>query len=583
MKRIVSILILGILVIGSLGALATAEHRKSDLMTIKESISISRPIIEEENEFVTVSLKEGNSYLLDPGSPMLPVVSKVFTLPFGSKVNKVEVSYSDEKEITLSKNVKLASEPMPIGTITEITKEDKIYSSSQILPQEKFNYRTGTGIFNDDRVIFLTVQCYPISYNSAENILYYHDNIEISISYSEGETSTSEMDEYDLLIISSTVISPTIQNLIDHKTEHGVQTMFKLVDEIYDEYPGRDEPEKIKYFIKDAIETYDISYVLLLGNIYDLPIRHTALEVWHDLLDLPTDIYYADIYDSEGEFCSWDANDNDIFGEYDRDHGNIDQVDLYVDVMVGRIPFQNSIDLNIVINKIITYENSAYGSNWFKKILLMGGDTFPDHGNIEGEFVTGLVGEEMENHGFETITLWTSENTFKPFNINLKTSLGAGFISYSGHGYEHGFGTSPPDVEERISYYNPYLLGMLNGNKLPIVFFDACLSATLDRTILNIFKVPGFAYNMVKKFNGGAIAAIGATRVAFTDVGFSGVYGGAGYLNLHFFKNYEDGNTLGEMLTKSQNDYLNYVGEDCITLEEFIIIGDPSLKVGGYP
>ena len=345
------------------------------------------------------------------------------------------------------------------------------------------------------------------------------------------------------------------------------------------EYQTWLEGKKIETFI---IEYYEDGYYPNPPNPYQKS-RKTDPDLNEGPLDLPTDIYYADIYDSKGEFCSWDANDNDIFGEYDRDHGNIDQVDLYVDIMVGRIPFQNSIDLNIVINKIITYENSAYGSNWFKKILLMGGDTFPDHGNIEGEFVTGLVGEEMENHGFETITLWTSENTFKPFNINLKTSLGAGFISYSGHGYEHGFGTSPPDVEKRISYYNPYLLGMLNGNKLPIIFFDACLSATLDRTILNIFKVPGFAYNMVKKSNGGAIAAIGATRVAFTDVGFSGVYGGAGYLNLHFFKNYEDGNTLGEMLTKSQNDYLNYVGEDCITLEEFIIIGDPSLKVGGYP
>jgi len=584
MKRLLSILILGILVTGSLGALATPEQQKSELITINESITISRPVIEEGNEFITVNLKEGNSYLLDPGSPMLPTVNKVFTLPFGSKVNNVKVSYSNLQEIMLSKNIKLASEPMQIGTINKITKEeDKIYSSSEIFPQEGFNYRTGTGIYNDKRVTFLTVQCNPISYSAAENILYYYDNIEISISYSEGETSTSTMDEYDLLIISATPISSTIQNLIDHKNQHDVQTMFKLVDEIYDESTGRDEPEKIKYFIKDAIETYGISYVLLLGDIYNLPIRHTAPEMWHDALDIPTDIYYADIYDSVGGFCSWDANDNDIFGEYNRDLGNIDQVDLYVDVMVGRIPYQNSRDLNIVINKIINYENDAYGSDWFKKILLMGGDTFPDHGNIEGEFVTGKVGEEMEDDGFEQIKLWTSENTFKTFNINLQTFYGAGFISYSGHGYEHGFGTSPPDVEERISYYNINLFAMFNRNKLPIVFFDACLTATLDRNILNIFHIPGFAYNMVKKSNGGAIAAIGATRVAFTHVDSSGVHGGAGYLNLHFFKNYEDGNTLGEMLTKSQNDYLNYVGLDCITLEEFIIIGDPSLKVGGYP
>ncbi len=29
---------------------------------------------------------------------------------------------------------------------------------------------------------------------------------------------------------------------------------------------GRDKPEQIKYFIKDAIETYNITFVLLVGG-----------------------------------------------------------------------------------------------------------------------------------------------------------------------------------------------------------------------------------------------------------------------------------------------------------------------------
>ena len=584
MKKTLSILIIGILITGSLGAFATPEQEESELITINESVDISRPLIKDENGLSAVSLKEGNSYLLDPGCPMLPTISKVFTLPFGSKVDEVKVSYDNLQETKLSKNIKLATEPMQIGQANILeTDENQVFYSSEIFPEEKFSYRTGTGIFNDERVTFLTVQCNPVTYSSVENTLYSYENIDISISYSNGEKTASTMDEYDLLIISAAPMSSTIQKLIDHKNSHGVQTMFKPVDEIYDEPQGRDEAEKIKYYIKDAIETYGIEYVLLLGNMYDLPIRHTSLDMWHDTLDLPTDIYYADIYDDVGDFCSWDADGDDIFGEYDRDLGNIDQVDLYVDVMVGRIPYHKITDLNIVLNKIINYENNAYGSDWFKKIMLMGGDTFPNHGNIEGEFVTGKVGDEMEDNGFELVKLWTSKDTFTTFNINRQAFNGAGFISYSGHGYEHGFGTSPPDVEERISYYNLNLLWMLNRDKLPIIFFDACLTGTLDRKILNIFHIPGFAYNTVKKSTGGAIAAIGATRVAFTHVDFSGVHGGAGYLNLHFFSNYEEGITLGEMLTKSQNDYLNYVGLDCITLEEFIIIGDPSLKVGGYP
>ena len=92
---------------------------------------------------------------------------------------------------------------------------------------------------------------------------------------------------------------------------------------------------------------------------------------------------------------------------------------------------------------------------------------------------------------------------------------------------------------------------------------------------------PCFAWSFVKKENGGAIATIGSTRTAYTWVDKDGVYAGAGYLDVHFFKAYEEGVTAGEMLTRAQNDYINNVFRDYFTIEEFILLGDPSLAVGG--
>ncbi|GAG19119.1 unnamed protein product, partial [marine sediment metagenome] len=62
-----------------------------------------------------------------------------------------------------------------------------------------------------------------------------------------------------------------------------------------------------------------------------------------------------------------------------------------------------------------------------------------------------------------------------------------------------------------------------------------------------------------------------------------GVFAGAGYLDVHFFKAYEEGVTLGQMFVQGKNDYTNHLGKDFVTMEEFILIGDPSLRVGGYP
>jgi len=48
-------------------------------------------------------------------------------------------------------------------------------------------------------------------------------------------------------------------------------------------------------------------------------------------------------------------------------------------------------------------------------------------------------------------------------------------------------------------------------------------------------------------------------------------------------KAYEEGVTIGEMFAQAQIDYLNYVGMDYFTIEEYLLLGDPSLRVGGYP
>jgi hypothetical protein len=273
---------------------------------------------------------------------------------------------------------------------------------------------------------------------------------------------------------------------------------------------------------------------------------------------------------------------------------------------VGRLPCNSTKEVELMVEKIITYETQTYGSEWYKRILLLAGDTFPNHGVIEGEVVTGFIADHMQQYGFEPIKLWTSLGAFRPLNINKEINKGAGFISYSGHGYEQGFGTSPPNVEQRIEYFSPYLYGIFNHDKLPVIFFDACSTTRLDFTVEDLHEwyptplvklfsfasgvsykmdslYPTFTWEILNKRVGGGIAAVGSTRVAFTGVDANGAHWGAGLLNTNFYKAYAPGKYLGELMTQTQTDYINTVGKECITLEEFILVGDPSLRLGGYP
>jgi len=438
------------------------------------------------------------------------------------------------------------------------------------------------------------------------------------------KNNSNALENYDLVIIAPYEFSKNLQPLIEHKNSVGIKTKLIFVESIYNFFEGRDKPEQIKYFIKYALENWSIKYVLLVGDVNKIPIRTTYSSIWPEYEpDIISDHYYADIYDENDSFCSWDSNGNDRFGEIliRNDTGyeyyarcpdcwkivvnvtDIDGVDLYPDVIVGRLPCSKRREVNIVVNKIIRYEKETCFKSWFKKIILMGGDDHPEFEGAEGEIETGEVAQQLPD--FEHIILWESKQNLNVLNFNREMNKGVGFVSYSGHGTEFQWAAYAKNSEGKrsVNYYTPYIRLLRNQNKLPIMFFSSCLMARLDFTFndltsykpLNLLKIltllpgldedtllPCFAWSFVKKKSGGAIATIGSTRVCYGYNDGEGVRGGGAYLNVHFFKAYHEGVTIGEMFTQSQKDYLDNVLPDYMTLEEFILIGDPSLRVGGY-
>ncbi|KYK24428.1 hypothetical protein AYK25_09790 [Thermoplasmatales archaeon SM1-50] len=602
MKKLLPVCIIGILLLSGVGIVARTNTMSKGLNIKTDSFALSEPVLTEKGVYMTIGIEEATSSLMDPGKPMLPVFTKVYTYPFNTTIIHVEVSFSKTNEIHLSKDIIPATEPTPFsGNVAdEPIKDPKIYGNSALYPTEHYHYVVGAGLDHGEHIIFLVVQCYPVRYSPAQNILYFSEQIEIQITYEEPAMSPVFSDAYDLVIISPSKYSEALQPLIDHKNQMGLNTTLKTTEDIYANYTGFDNAEKIKYFIKDAIETWGVDYVLLVGGIKALPIRTTWFfeqhwgHYWNQTV--LTDLYYADIYDSEKNFSSWDSNGNGLYGEIYEDCPGVDDIcDFYPDVYLGRLPCVRTTEVKTVVSKIIHYETETAGQSWFHNIILVGGDTFLGRNGYEGEQKNLLTEEIMEN--FTAKRLWTSDGTFTARALNQAINQGAGFVDYAGHGFEIGLGTHPPDSNIWVTYHTNKLVGAFNGDKLPIIFFDACLTAKLDfnisdlvgyvseglRLVLNKFHVlaslplPTFAWCMVKKSNGGAIATIGATRTAFggTDMG-------CGYLSLRFYEAYATSETVSQMLTQAQNHYITFVPFDRFTLEEFILIGDPSLRIGGY-
>ena len=607
MTKILSILLISLLIPQGFIFIGSHAEEQSE-QEINFSVHNYTPDIIEESTYVTFNFNDIESFSYQPGHPQLPKINKQFILPAGSKINDISIKQSQMQSIVIKKPLKPCENPIPTSDILikepSLTENQQIYSKDQLYPQKNYETIIGRGLYNNELVTYVTIIYYPYQYNPVKEKIYWSDQTSFTILYTPPTSAPSTIDEYDLVIIAPNQFKQTINPLVQHKNTYQIKTYIKTTEEIYSEYEGRDHQEQIKYFIYDAVKNQGVKYVLLMGNIDLVPMRQAAIRVYHDD-DILTDLYYADVFNADGSFSSWDTNNNNLFSEYDWDNGLKDDVDLYPDVHVGRLPCKNTDEVSVVVNIIINYESLSAQEPWFKRMLLIAGDTFPNNGVIEGELVTSIIGEYMQQYGFELVKLWTSLGTFRPLNINKEINKGAGFISYSGHGYEQGFGTSPPNVEQRIDYYSPYLYGLFNGNKLPVIFWDACSTTKLDFTVEDLLEwypeilvriltmienepyemdtmYPCFAWELVKKSNGGSIGSIGSTRVAFTGVDQNGAHWGAGYLNTHFYENYQPGKTLGELFTNSQIDYLNGVGNEYITLEEFILVGDPSLMLGGY-
>ncbi|MGA1863909.1 MAG: C25 family cysteine peptidase [bacterium] len=199
---------------------------------------------------------------------------------------------------------------------------------------------------------------------------------------------------YDLLIITPSEFVAGLQPLVDHKNATGCPTLMVNLESIYSNphFDGHDEPEEIKKAIEYYEKNFAIKYVMLVGDSDKFPVRWVpntfdprAIGDYH-----VSDLYYADLYTSgdHEQFNQWDFDEDGYFGELRESSNfkndpysvNLDHMDLYPDVAVGRIPASNSDEVENYVTKVIRYEYLTHDSDndWFHNIVLMG---LHGHGN----------------------------------------------------------------------------------------------------------------------------------------------------------------------------------------------------------
>jgi hypothetical protein len=615
------------------------QIEKSNANTIEVFQRFSTPEIKDNNEFLNIHLKETNSFIMNAGEPILPIYLKTIELPLGTRIKEIRCTYSEAEEIHISKKIIPALKPLPCNNkkdTIQIEKNENIYNNNALFPDSWYLYKLVGGLNrNNEHTTFLTIQMNPVKYNPIKDNLQFVSFIKLEISYEEPLEPLFFADEYDLMIITYDWYKPFLNRLVDHKESHNVKTKLVTLKDIYNSiyFPvtGKDNPETIKYFIKDAAENWGVTYVMLVGNFRKMPIRYTHLETdaggHYEELKFACDLYYADIYDSEGNFSSWDTDDDGIYGEW-RDNGlREDIVDLSPDVHVGRLACMFGFEVRTLVEKIIDYEENANYSEWFNTMIVCGGDTFDKKWEGGTDYNEGEVANEKALEfmsEFKPVRLYASLGNLTKVNMHNEISSGAGFLYFVGHGNPRYWSTHENGdyVNWTQGFSNKDMLKLTNKGMYPILMVGGCHNSEIDVTPLNIIKgileeglgyfkysedgfgsywltnwVPEcWSWVFVRKNGGGAIASMGSVGYGGVDIGDHNsngipdcIEGLDGWFETQFFRLYNEENIdiLGETYGQTVTDYVNNFPVftdryDCKIVETHVLLGDPSLKIGGY-
>ncbi|MBL7191689.1 T9SS type A sorting domain-containing protein [bacterium] len=315
------------------------------------------------------------------GDPQLPVLGLNLLLPAGEEASAVNVTKGELISLGKGYKIKPVQQGYPLsfrGPIEETPENEEVYSGNAFFPAQmaaKFHtdFYCGHGI--------AAIALNPVVYNPVTGELAYYRDFTVTVEtkstprsleaittkfkhsprrvsdlekqINNPETVTAvygpavtQLDEpyYDILLITHSNLVDYWDDYIEWKTKCGYYIAVELVSDIYANYGGVDNPEKIRNCIIDYYETYDILYVFLAGDDEALPHRG--------------------LYDNQGAYT-----DNDIAGDCyfagldgtwnddgDSHWGEPDEADLRAEVFVSRAAVDSQNEIYRFVNKQIMYQ-----------------------------------------------------------------------------------------------------------------------------------------------------------------------------------------------------------------------------------
>jgi hypothetical protein len=463
------------------------------------------PVVKQTGSFQAITFN--NAFLTGKaGEPALPYQAVRLLLPPGEEA--ISVNYSFEDKLTVAGTFTIypqqPSQPYSVGSDDIFHKSNEIYESQNAYPSVAWG-KYSTQFLNGHSFLLATFT--PLSYIPASGEVSYFQKVSISVVTRATERSLKALEnlnssakvesliktlaqnpamtatypvkslrdgEYQILIITPQNFVSYYQPLTDLYLVRGFKTEIATTQDIEANSTGQDLQEKMRNYIIAEYQAHGIEHVLLGGDDELVPHRGFYCIAYssstYEDSDIPADLYYS------GLDGNWNTDGDGYWAEPDED-------DLLPDISVARFPVSTISQLQKLIHKTISYQDSPVLGELRNAILA--GEWMYDNPLTYGEDYLELLIGHHEDNGYTTdgipedynfTKLYDSEASWDKYDLMNEINQGTGFIHHAGHANE------TYAMRMDISDINNSNFAQANGtnHNYPLVYTHGCLDGAFD-------------------------------------------------------------------------------------------------------
>ena len=344
---------------------------------------------------------------------------------------------------------------------------------------------------------------YPLRYNPAKGEALLYQKCEVRLFYDDTPrmlpAQRAAATDQSYIVLTGTAVnnSGALDQLMTWKTRKGLPAFSYDVNDIYANYSGRDDAEKIRNFLMTMYDggNGSVRWVQIIGDTDTVPTREVPNPNPIAPFDdgwIATDAYYSCI----DKGTTWDKNNNTIFGELlDINHDGIydytDLDDVFPDVSVARFASSDIAKVTTWVGNAVAYEMGTNSGPWMNSCTLVA----PNAGSLGtaaqvltlmeqfvnktggfGGYLGPYYGKLISNGAINR--LYEANGTLS--GTSFVNSLNGGYAlgTWIAQGDDNSVSSATPSVGTIFSSAN--VAGLTNGADKPVIFAVSGESGRFD-------------------------------------------------------------------------------------------------------